>query len=338
MIFHDRHDAGRRLAAALKPLALERPVVIGLARGGVPVAFEVARSLGAPLDVLAVRKLGAPGHPEFAVGALTEERIGVLDPEIAARVGMTRADLERTMVRESAELERRIDAYRGERARVPVSDRTAIVVDDGLATGLTVLAAVRAVRQRGAGRTIVAVPVGSAQAVALLREEADEVVCLDVPEPLYSVGSWYSDFSQVTDEQVTSLLAAAGRLREAHTALPVARAVTLDVGGQRLTGDLVVPRRARGLVLFAHGSGSSRLSPRNRAVAEILNRRGLSRLLPLPCANSTTPRAPRGTTRSPVSRCPPTSSVTARATGSGVCASCSRPAAASRLETCSSVT
>ena len=279
MTFRDRHDAGRRLAAALTPLALEHPVVIGLPRGGVPVAFEVARALGAPLDVLAVRKLGATGRPEFAVGALAEERIGVLDPETAARVGMTQAELERTMVRESAELERRIDAYRGERARVPVAGRTAIVVDDGLATGLTVLAAVRAVRQRGAGRTIVAVPVGSREAVALLRGESDEVVCLEVPQELYSVGSWYSDFSEVTDEQVRTLLAAAGRVREPHTALPVARAVTVDVGGQRLTGDLVVPHGARGLVLFAHGSGSSRLSPRNRAVAEILNRRGLATLL-----------------------------------------------------------
>ena len=279
MIFHDRHDAGRRLAAALTPLALERPVVIGLPRGGVPVAFEVARALGAPLDVLAVRKLGAPGHPEFAVGALAEERIGVLDPETAAQVGMTQADLERTMVRESAELERRIDAYRGERARMPVAGCTAIVVDDGLATGLTVLAAVRAVRQRGAAHTIVAVPVGSPEAVALLRKEADQVVCLNIPEQLCSVGSWYSDFSQVTDQQVMTLLAAAGRAREPHTAFPAARAVTLDVGGQRLTGDLVVPRGACGLVLFAHGSGSSRLSPRNRAVAEILSRHGLATLL-----------------------------------------------------------
>ena len=267
MIFRDRHAAGRRLAAALMPLAIESPVVIGLPRGGVPVAFEVARALGAPLDVLAVRKLGAPGHPEFAVGALAEEGIGVLAPEVAAQVGMTRADLDRIMDRESAELERRTHAYRGDRAPAPVAGRTAIVVDDGLATGLTVLAAVRAVRERGAEHTIVAVPVGSPEAVALLRKEADRVVCLNVPEELYSVGSWYSDFAQVTDHQVVTLLAAAGRAREPHAAPAAARAVTLDVGGQRLTGDLVVPRGARGLVLFAHGSGSSRLSPRNRAVA-----------------------------------------------------------------------
>ena len=278
MTFRDRPDAGRRLAAALMPLAGERPVVIALPRGGVPVAFEIARALGAPLDVLAVRKLGAPGRPEFAVGALAEERIGVLDPEIAAQVGMTQAELDRTMDRESAELERRIHAYRGERAPIPVAGRTAIVVDDGLATGLTVLAAVRAVRRRGAGRTIVAVPVGSPEAVALLREEADQVVCLEVPQQLYSVGSWYSDFFEVSDRQVTTLLAAAGRRRESPAASGT-RTVVLDVGGQQLTGDLVVPHGARGLVLFAHGSGSSRLSPRNRDVAEILNRRGLATLL-----------------------------------------------------------
>jgi predicted phosphoribosyltransferase/pimeloyl-ACP methyl ester carboxylesterase len=278
MIFRDRHEAGRRLAAALTPLHLERPIVIGLPRGGVPVAFEVARALGAPLDVLAVRKLGAPRRPEFAVGALAEERIGVFDPEIAAHVGITQAELNRTVERERGELERRIHAYRGERAPRPVAGRTAIVVDDGTATGLTALAAVRALRERGAGRTVVAVPVGSPEAVAKLREEADAVVCLEVPEDLFSVGGWYADFSEVTDQQVTTLLAAAARAREPEPAAD-ARAVTLDVGGPRLSGDLVIPHRARGLVLFAHGSGSSRLSPRNRAVAEILNRRGLATLL-----------------------------------------------------------
>jgi len=279
MIFRDRQDAGRRLAAQLEPLAGERPVVIGLARGGVPVAFEVARALDAPLDVLAVRKLGAPGHPELAVGALAEERIGVLDPEIAARVGMTQVDLDRAVDRESAELERRVLAYRGERPPVPLAGCTVIVVDDGLATGLTVLAAVRAVRRRGAARTIVAAPVGSPEAIALLSEEADRIVCVSVPERLYSVGGWYEDFSQVADREVTALLAAGARGRGSSVAPAPARTVTVDVGGERLRGDLVVPAGARGLVLFAHGSGSSRLSSRNRAVAAALNRAGLATLL-----------------------------------------------------------
>ena len=157
--------------------------------------------------------------------------------------------------------------------------RTVIVVDDGLATGLTVFAAVRAVRRRGAARTIVAAPVGSPEAIALLSEEADRIVCVSVPERLYSIGGWYEDFSQVADREVTALLAAGARGRGSSVAPAPARTVTVDVGGERLTGDLVVPAGARGLVLFAHGSGSSRLSPRNRAVAAALNRAGLATLL-----------------------------------------------------------
>ena len=176
------------------PLAGERPVVIGLARGGVPVASEVARALDAPLDVFAVRKLGAPGHPELAVGALAEERIGVLASEVAARVEMTQEDLDRVVERESADLERRVLAYWGA-APVSFGGRTTIVVDDGLATGFTVLAAIRAVRRGGAARTIVAAPVGSPEAIALLREDADRIVYVSVPQRLYGAGR-YEDFSQ----------------------------------------------------------------------------------------------------------------------------------------------
>jgi len=178
VMFTDRRDAGRQLAAELPCLDLDDPVVVALPRGGVPVAYEVARVLGAPLDVLGVRKLGAPGQPEFAIGAIAEEDVSVLDPETARRTGTTEAVLERTIRLEPAELRRRVRAYRGERPPVPLSGRTAIVVDDGLATGLTVLAAVRAVRRRGAARVVVAAPVGSAQAIALLRSEADKVVCV----------------------------------------------------------------------------------------------------------------------------------------------------------------
>ncbi len=209
MQFVDRRDAGLRLAAELLPYAREQPVVVALPRGGVPVAVEVARALDAPLDVLAVRKLGAPGNPELGVGAVAEDGSGVLDRQSAELLGMTREKLDATLARESLELRRRVERYRDGRRPIPVSGRTVIVVDDGLATGLTDLAAVRALRSRGARRIIVAVPVGSGESVSMLADEADEVVCLVVPKRLFGVGMWYDDFSPVSDEQVLALLAAA---------------------------------------------------------------------------------------------------------------------------------
>jgi putative phosphoribosyl transferase len=209
MQFHDRRDAGRRLARELSRLDLERPVVVALPRGGVPVGAEVARALHAPLEILAVRKLGAPGNPELGVGAVAEDETGVLDPETAARLGMTQTMLDETLAREARELRRRVERYRDGRPALDVAGRTVVVVDDGLATGLTDLAAVRAVRKRGAREIVVAVPVGSDQAVALLEREADRVVCLAVPARLYGVGTWYDDFAPVSDEEVVSLLAQA---------------------------------------------------------------------------------------------------------------------------------
>ena len=210
MEFLDRHDAGRRLAAQLEHLAEELPVVVALPRGGVPVAFEVARALGAPLEILAVRKLGAPGNPELGVGAVAEDGTGVLDPQSAGMLGMTQAMLDGTIELESRELRRRVERYRDGRPTIPVSGRTVIVVDDGLATGLTDLAAVRALRKRGAREIIVAVPVGSSEAVSMLAKEADRVVCLEVPPRLFGVGMSYRDFAPVSDEQVLALLAQAG--------------------------------------------------------------------------------------------------------------------------------
>lgn len=207
MKFLDRHDAGRRLAAALEPMRDQQPVIVALPRGGVPVAFEVARALDAPLDILAVRKLGAPGNPELGVGAVAEDETGVLDPHSAGMLGMTQAMLNRTLAVESQELRRRVERYRNGRSPLPVTGRTAIIVDDGLATGLTDLAAVRALRKRGASHIVVAVPVGSSDAVSMLAEEADRVVCLEVPPRLYGVGMWYDDFTPVSDEEVMALLA-----------------------------------------------------------------------------------------------------------------------------------
>lgn len=294
MEFLDRHDAGRRLAAELVDLAAERPVVIALPRGGVPIGVEVARALDAPLDILAVRKLGAPGNPELGVGAVAEDGTGVLDPQSAGMLGMTQAMLDATLARESRELRRRVERYRDGRPSIPVSGRTVIVVDDGLATGLTDLAAVRALRKRGARRIVVAVPVGSSESVSLLAQEADRVLCLTIPERFFGVGMWYRDFTPVSDEQVLVLLAQASGDASAPLALTRAarpgpqtavrggmgnEELSFDLSGVRLAGDLTVPTSACGLVLFAHGSGSSRMSPRNRAVAIALNDAGLATLL-----------------------------------------------------------
>jgi putative phosphoribosyl transferase len=206
MHFLDRRDAGRILAAQLAPLADERPVVIALPRGGVPVGAEVARLLDAPLEILAVRKLGAPGNPELGVGAIAEDGTAVLDERSAGAVGMTPAMLEETVAREASELQRRVASYRGDRPRLPIAARMVILVDDGLATGLSELAAVRAMRKQNARRIIVAVPVGSGEALRMLAEEADDVVCLLTPQVLFGVGLWYDDFSAVDDEQVLVLL------------------------------------------------------------------------------------------------------------------------------------
>jgi putative phosphoribosyl transferase len=289
--FIDRRDAGRQLAAELTELADERPVIIALPRGGVPVGLEVARALGAPLEILAVRKLGAPGNPELGVGAVAEDGTGVLDPRSAGMLGMTQAMLDETLARESRELRRRVDRYRDGLPVISVAGRSVIVVDDGLATGLTDLAAVRALRKRGAASIVVAAPVGSTEAVSTLAEEADRVVCVTVPERLLGVGMWYRDFTPVSDAEVLALLAEAADEAAASTPMPgasAARAVkgqaagedlAFDLDGVRLAGTLGMPEAPKGLVLFAHGSGSSRMSPRNRAVAQALQGAGFATLL-----------------------------------------------------------
>lgn len=210
VVFQNRRHAGRELATRLLGLAPARPIVLGLPRGGVPVAVEVARALDAPLDVLTVRKLGAPRNPELAVGAVAEDGTAVLNVALARSVGVTQTQLDRVIEREARELRRQIERFRDGRDHLEIRDRTVIVVDDGLATGLSDLAAVCALRRRAAARIVVAVPVGSSEAVAMLGEEADEVICHTIPPELLGVGSWYEDFHPVSDEEVLALLAASG--------------------------------------------------------------------------------------------------------------------------------
>ena len=205
-LFADRADAGRRLAVLLESLRPSRPVVVGMARGGVPVAGEVARILGAPLDVVVVRKLGHPSQPELGLGALGEEAVRVVNGSMVARLGVPDDVIEDVARRETVELDRRVRAYQGGRPPVPVAGRPVIVVDDGLATGFTARAAVEVVRRRGADRVIVAVPVGSPEAVASLRGVADDVVCVESAGRFAGISQCYRDFAQVGDDEVARLL------------------------------------------------------------------------------------------------------------------------------------
>jgi putative phosphoribosyl transferase len=209
--FRDRRDAGRRLAAKLSAYA-RRPDVIALAlpRGGVPVAYEVATALGVPFDVFVVRKLGLPGHEELAMGALASGGVTVLDQDLirAARVGDD--EIRRVVATEQAELERRERQYRGDRPLPDVRGKTVILVDDGLATGASMRAAVAALRQEGPARIVVAVPVAAPETCDAFRDIADEIVCAVTPEPFHAVGLWYSDFSQTTDDEVRALLGQTG--------------------------------------------------------------------------------------------------------------------------------
>jgi putative phosphoribosyl transferase len=205
--FVDRNDAGRRLAAKLGRVRGERPVVLGIPRGGVPVAAEVARALGAPLDVAVVCKLGAPQNRELAVGALAEGGVQVLSGRTArAALGISDAALQALLARAQRELSAQLRRYRGVRSPVGLGGRTAILVDDGLATGHSARAALRSLRRRGAARVVLAVPVAAPESVRALRAEADEVVCVHMPAEMCAVGLWYEDFSPTPDAEVAALL------------------------------------------------------------------------------------------------------------------------------------
>jgi putative phosphoribosyl transferase len=205
VIFVDRQEAGRQLAEALSGLKGEDVVVLGIPRGGVVVAAEVARAHGWPLDTVIPRKVRAPGNPELGLGAIAPG-VRVLDQRMLDMMGVSESYLEREIAEEEREIERRSEAYRRGRPAVDVKDKVAVVVDDGIATGGTATAAVRWAKAEGAAKVILGVPVAPAEGVRNLSREADEVVCLETPEPFYAVGQWYQEFPQTSDEEVVHIL------------------------------------------------------------------------------------------------------------------------------------
>ena len=280
MPFRNREEAGRLLARALTGYRDQDVVVLGLPRGGVPVAAEVAKALGAPLDVLVVRKLGVPGMPELAMGAVGEGGVRVLNDEVIARGGITPDVLGSVEANAKAEVKDRAVRLRRGGHRIRLAGRIALIVDDGAATGATARAACQVAHAEGASRVVLALPVASPEAVRRL-ERVAEVICLGAPAGFLAVGEAYRDFRQVSDDEVVALLARA-RPRPASTSAGSERLeedVEVPVGDVTLSGHLAVPAGATGLVVFAHGSGSSRKSPRNRQVAAMLNDAGLGTLL-----------------------------------------------------------
>ena len=290
MSFRDRAEAGRRLAERLSYLRGRPVLVLGLPRGGVPVAFEVARALSAALDVIVVRKLGVPWQPELAIGAIGEDGVRVINDEIVRITGVSNRELATVEACERAELERRARRFRGSRPREPLEGRTVVIVDDGIATGSTARAACHVARAHGAARVVLAVPVAPPDWTSRFDGDADELIALETPEPFYAVGQVYRDFSQTTDTEVLEYLdlarqvvgASPGAVVQAATADdPPLRDddVVVTGGGFVLEGHLTIPERPLGVVLFAHGSGSSRHSPRNRYVASVLHQARVGTLL-----------------------------------------------------------
>jgi predicted phosphoribosyltransferase len=206
--FADRRDAGRRLAEHLRGVEAGDPVIVALPRGGVPVGAEISRALNAPLEIFAVRKLGAPGHSEYGVGAIAEDGTKLIDPEATRVMHVRNGELERIAKRERAELRRQVQKYRGDSPPPDLEGRTVVLVDDGAATGITDATAIRAIRRQDPRWIVLALPVCSAEALELLRGEADQVVCLRAPRLLYGVGHWYRNFHQVSDQEVIDALGA----------------------------------------------------------------------------------------------------------------------------------
>lgn len=279
--FVDRVDAGRRLAQLpqLQRLRGQDAVVLGLPRGGVPVAFEVAKALNAPLDVIVVRKLGLPVQPEVAMGAIGEGGFEILDRALISQASVTDAQVEAVEDRERAVLADRVARLRRGRDRVDLTGRVAVIVDDGLATGASVRVACEVARHLGARRIVVAVPVAAPESLPGI--PADDIVCLAAPASFVAVGYHYRDFSPTSDDDVIAILDAASRIATTATGAAPDYDVDCEIpsDGISLYGHLNLPDRPHGVIAFAHGSGSSRHSSRNRYVASVLHRAGLGTLL-----------------------------------------------------------
>lgn len=283
-VFDDRREAGRRLGAEVARADLPSPLVLGLPRGGIPVAAEVADAIRAPLDVIVVRKLGVPFQPELAMGAVGESGELVLNRDVIRAAHVSEQELRTVEAHERLELDRRLGRIRSVHQREATAGRAVVIVDDGIATGATVRAAILVARADGAASVTVAVPVAPPDVIEQLRTEADRVICLESPEPFGAVGRWYRRFETVTDADVNDILSAhRSPTNRSSEPVPASGTVTteLDValGPLTLIGDLCVPAEPCGVVVFAHGSGSSRHSPRNRWVADRLQQRGLATLL-----------------------------------------------------------
>ncbi len=283
--FTDRADAGKQLASRMEFLRGQAIVVLGLPRGGVPVAFEVAKALGAPLDVLLVRKLGVPFQPELAFGAIGEDGVRVVCDDVVREARLTDKEMAAVETKQWAELQRRSERFRNGHDRIPLKGRTAVIVDDGIATGATAQAACQVARAQGASKVVLAVPIGATDTAKRFAKYADEVVCLATPVPYFAVGQGYRNFAQTSDDEVVALLNRARNdfrtvARAGAHDLPLRdEEIRVTAGRVSVAGHLTIPQHPKGVVAFAHGSGSSRHSPRNRNVAEVLNKAGFATVL-----------------------------------------------------------
>src|SRR5574337_1023715 len=285
-LFDDRVDAGRQLAEHLKSFRNRNAVVLGLPRGGVPVAFEVAKALGAPLDVLVVRKLGVPFQPELAFGAIGEGGVRVLNDSVVQGAFLSGEDMAAVEAEQQFELARRAERFRGTHDRISLAGRIAVIVDDGVATGATAKAACQVARTHGACRVVLAVPIGAVDTAQRFAGYADEVVCLHTPDDFLAGGQGYRNFAQTSDDEVIALLDRARAGFAETTGAGTAgdpplrdEEVRVSAGPVSVAGYLAIPECPVGMVVFAHGSGSSRHSLRNRYVAQVLNQAGLATLL-----------------------------------------------------------
>jgi putative phosphoribosyl transferase len=290
MRFLHRRDAGRTLGEHLADRREELgpdPVVLGLPRGGVPVAEEVARILGCPLDVIVVRKIGVPGQPELAAGAVGEDGARVINHDVLRATGTTAQDLAVVEATARDELAHRVARFRRARTRESLAGRSAIIIDDGVATGATARTACQVARAHGAQQVVLAVPVAPIDWESRFGAAADLLVSLSTPEGFWAVGHWYDDFSPVTDDEVVACLERSAHPSRISGGAPVTdlvavgrdEEVAIDAAGATVRGHLRIPVDAVGMVVFVHGSGSSRHSPRNRYVAEVLHEAGLGTLV-----------------------------------------------------------